>query len=47
MPEGQRKIDYHLLTSDQITAGCLANAGGCELNETLQIATDICRTNMS
>ena len=40
MPEGQRKIDYHLLTSDQITAGCLANAGGCELNETLQIATD-------
>jgi hypothetical protein len=40
MPEGQRKIDYHLLTHEQITAGCTQDASGCELNETLQIATD-------
>ena len=47
VPEGQRKIDYHLLTYEQITAGCLQDASGCELDETLQIATIICRTNMS
>jgi hypothetical protein len=40
MPEGQRKIDYHLLTQEQITAGCLEKVSGCELNDTLQIATD-------
>jgi hypothetical protein len=41
MPEGERKIDYHLLTSDQINAGCLEKVGGCEVTGTLQIATNL------
>ena len=40
MPEGQRKIDYHLLTPEQITAACQEDVGSCELGDTLQIATD-------
>jgi hypothetical protein len=40
MPDGPRKIDYHLLTDEQITAACLENVGGCELTGTLQIATN-------
>jgi hypothetical protein len=41
MPEGQRKIDVHLMTQEQISVGCEdGRASGCELGETLQIATD-------
>ena len=40
MPEGERKIDYHLMTRDHIVAACLADVGSCELGATLQIATD-------
>jgi hypothetical protein len=41
MPDGQRKIDYHLLTNGEIDTGCLENVGGCELTGTLQIATNV------
>ena len=42
MPEGQRKIDYHLLTQEQINAACQEGepVGSCELGDTLQIATN-------
>jgi hypothetical protein len=42
MPEGQRKIDYHLMTQEQIDAACGGNGeeASCELGDTLQIATD-------
>jgi hypothetical protein len=40
MPEGQRKIDYHLLTHEEITAACQEDVDSCELGDTLQIATD-------
>jgi hypothetical protein len=41
MPEGQRKIDYHLMTYEQILAACSGDSGesACELGDTLQIAT--------
>jgi hypothetical protein len=41
MPEGQRKIDYHLMTHDHIVAACQADADSCELGATLQIATGV------
>jgi hypothetical protein len=40
MPEGKPKIDYHLLTQEQINAACQEDVAGCELGDTLQIATD-------
>ena len=40
MPEGQRKIDYHLLTHAEILSACREEADSCELGETLAIATD-------
>jgi hypothetical protein len=42
MPEGQRKIDYHLMTSDHIVASCGGrDVSACELGDTLQIATNV------
>jgi hypothetical protein len=41
MPDGQRKIDYHLMTHEHIVAACQAEADSCELGATLQIATDL------
>jgi hypothetical protein len=41
MPEGQRKIDYHLMSHQQIVAACETDADSCELGPTLQIATHL------
>ncbi len=41
MPEGQRKIDYHLLTHEEITSVCRQDAASCQLGDTLGIATDV------
>lgn len=42
MPEGQRKIDYHLLTQEEINSVCnQQEPDSCELGATLAIATDI------
>jgi len=40
MPEGKPKIDYHLLTHEQIIAACQEDTDSCELGDTLAIATD-------
>ena len=40
MPEGARKIDYHLMTSAHTVAACGGGADSCELRATLQIASD-------
>ena len=40
MPEGQRKIDYHLLTLEEISSVCQEPASGCEMGPTLVIATN-------
>jgi hypothetical protein len=40
MPEGQPKIDYHLMTREHIVAACGEDADACELGPTLQIADD-------
>jgi hypothetical protein len=42
MPESQRKIDYHLLTDEEIKSVCQTeeSVSGCELGATLAIAAD-------
>jgi hypothetical protein len=40
MPEGQRKIDYHLLTHDEITSACQEPADGCEIGDALAVAAN-------
>ncbi|HLK90142.1 MAG TPA: hypothetical protein VKZ18_09620 [Polyangia bacterium] len=41
MPEGKSKIDYHLMTGEQVLAACDQQGESCELGSTLQIATDV------